>query len=363
MLFMHRLGAMCRSTLALSCLAKAFMIVTLSTSGCGSVEQPANPDGTGGTGMNSGSTASSSSSSGSTGSSAGAGGSDVRLPLEELDPADVARAAVFIGSCMPDDGISFNLKALYWHKGGQSWFDKTVRDRLTCLKGKTNGCKGAEECFGYHQDMTGPCETTCNDGVLTACQGTTKFQIDCKLGGLSCSVEARNCVPPVTPTCDVTTFQSRCDAGVPVVECENGLEVRMPTCTDYGLECGTLNSNEVACRGTGPVCETGTLKTRGDSVDYDRGIACEEQKLRACVNDGETVVDCGKLGKGFICQSGTSAYCGLATECVPGASATCEGTNVVFCNAGRIEKIDCAALGFTGCTDAFHGTCAPGPIN
>ncbi|MBK9266372.1 MAG: hypothetical protein IPM54_42125 [Polyangiaceae bacterium] len=76
------------------------------------------------------------------------------------------------------------------------------------------------------------------------------------------------------------------------------------------------------------------------------------------VNDAEHELDCGLLADGFTCQTvnGTS-FCGLASECYD-LKPACEGDSVVLCNAGRIDKIDCKSLGFTGC-NAMWGTCSP----
>jgi hypothetical protein len=68
-------------------------------------------------------------------------------------------------------------------------------------------------------------------------------------------------------------------------------------------------------------------------------------------------VDCGLLHPGFSCQSaGGQFFCGLGAECAPaglppgsGPAAICDGSAVVVCNAGRIERVDCLALGFIGC--------------
>jgi len=51
------------------------------------------------------------------------------------------------------------------------------------------------------------------------------------------------------------------------------------------------------------------------------------------------------------------AFCGLASECLPAdlnnypniSVATCDGTHLTFCNAGRLDSIDCTELGFAGC--------------
>ena len=56
------------------------------------------------------------------------------------------------------------------------------------------------------------------------------------------------------------------------------------------------------------------------------------------------------------------AYCGTAAECSPKSpwnkvAATCDATSVVMCNGGKISKLDCTTLGFTGCN---AGLCTPG---
>jgi hypothetical protein len=67
-------------------------------------------------------------------------------------------------------------------------------------------------------------------------------------------------------------------------------------------------------------------------------------------------VNCATYGPGFTCQSRDGTFfCGLAAECVPADNyasaqpARCDGSQLSFCNAGRLETIDCLALGFTGC--------------
>jgi hypothetical protein len=81
------------------------------------------------------------------------------------------------------------------------------------------------------------------------------------------------------------------------------------------------------------------------------------------VNDREHVFDCGILADGFTCQSSMASGdldCGLAAECDMGSTyeATCEGDELVLCNAGRIDRIDCKAVGFDGC-DPDVGLCFP----
>jgi hypothetical protein len=82
------------------------------------------------------------------------------------------------------------------------------------------------------------------------------------------------------------------------------------------------------------------------------------------MNYREHVFDCGTLAEGFTCQSAQGlAFCGLASECpLVDTAATCEGDNIVLCNAGRVDRIDCKALGFDGC-DPDVGLCYPSPAS
>jgi len=100
------------------------------------------------------------------------------------------------------------------------------------------------------------------------------------------------------------------------------------------------------------------------------GTGCVGNTLRGCLGGQATSVECATQGPGFGCQSldGTF-FCGLAAECVPAetysasASASCQGTTLTFCNAGRLEHLDCTELGFSGCEidkKVDHYGCTPG---
>jgi hypothetical protein len=83
------------------------------------------------------------------------------------------------------------------------------------------------------------------------------------------------------------------------------------------------------------------------------------------MNDREHVFDCGTLGVGFTCQTmtGTNFRCGLAAECSVSADhTTCDGDDVVVCNAGRTDRVNCKSLGFDGC-DPDVGFCFPSPAS
>jgi hypothetical protein len=99
------------------------------------------------------------------------------------------------------------------------------------------------------------------------------------------------------------------------------------------------------------------------------GISCEGDTLVSCVEARVHRRDCAAIGEGFSCHTVDGAtFCGLGADCVPGnqpgyppqnaAPITCNGSVLNFCNAGRLDQIDCTDLGFTGCDAGFSG-CTP----
>jgi hypothetical protein len=99
------------------------------------------------------------------------------------------------------------------------------------------------------------------------------------------------------------------------------------------------------------------------------GVSCSGATLSACVGGKLATVDCSSRGPGFACQHVADDYfCGLAAECDPAndrgpsTAASCNGTSLEFCNAGRLEHVDCLSLGFTGCdlSEKGHFGCIPG---
>ena len=134
-----------------------------------------------------------------------------------------------------------------------------------------------------------------------------------------------------------------------------------PDCEQFGLDCAAG-----FCVGTGEACQ----QQNDDWQDrvYFEGLSCTGDVLEGCVQGQTHNRDCSNIGPGWSCQTvGDYHFCGLASECEPGniepgtrgTAERCEGTEVVFCNAGRIERMDCTELGFSGCdVDTAYG-CVP----
>ncbi|MFO0664432.1 MAG: hypothetical protein U0174_10800 [Polyangiaceae bacterium] len=281
------------------------------------------------------------------------------------DPALAARAAAFIGSCLPDDGVNAWLSRIYMDVDTSRVLGGANIDPK-CFSNKTNGCAAVKECLGISTTLEGPCAPGCAGSVHSSCDDRLKVFIDCSNMGLACDSK-EGCVQKDAAKCDPETFKGACKSGV-ALNCDYGTGATHlgANCAANGLACrpGTAEDGFARCAGTGPECSTNFYS---GSIDYSQGLRCNGTKLTACVNGAEGEVDCSQLGSGFTCQSGDSPHCGLGSACIIGGrkdegGATCEGTSLVVCNGGRIDKVDCVALGFTGCANVGYmggAACTP----
>src|SRR5689334_21449705 len=64
--------------------------------------------------------------------------------VDPHDLSDTAIAAVFLGSCVPDDGISRTLNSLYTYRTNEPWYELFAQ-HTACLAGKTNGCEALKD--------------------------------------------------------------------------------------------------------------------------------------------------------------------------------------------------------------------------
>jgi hypothetical protein len=280
----------------------------------------------------------------------------------EFDPDVVAKAAVVVGSCWPDDGVDRNTVHIWTANQSAAKIYFRTATQLSCLANANCGCAAVAECLGFPgvTPITS-CSPGCSGSTFTACgpdyDVTDGYQasIDCSRFGLVCDAIA-GCADEPVQTCDGATFAATCEPDSRPIFCDNGAKsqdylVRGPNCNALGLDCSGGR-----CVGRGTTC---TNQTYGDfdGVEYE-GVSCSGSQLTACVGGRTTTVDCATLGPGFTCQSsGSASFCGLASECMPANNSShsssnptsCSGTVLTFCNAGRLEHIDCTSLGFTGC--------------
>lgn len=281
------------------------------------------------------------------------------------DVGTLLRAAVVVGSCVPDDGINRSLTRM----AAPGWYPTSLPisgEAMRCLATHGDGCDAVATCLGYElsTEEREPCDA-CVDSVAHYCGDGAHLALDCSILGGQCD-PAAGCVSelPVV-ACDESSFTPSCDASGRPVVCDGGYVQSGADCAALGLVC---DSGE--CVGQGAECFETSLGDSNNSIPTYEGIECVGDMLHSCVGGRSHETDCSSLGDGYTCQtipSGSPScagnacppmvYCGIADECVPGeqppasegSSTTCDGTEVHFCNAGRIESMDCSLLGFDGC--------------
>lgn len=335
--------------------------VTLFAIACGTNDDPGTTSGDAGAVVDGG---------GTTDAPSTPPGADGQTPLPPgpIDPAAAARAATFLASCLSDDGVNRTLQEIYLERTTLPFRSPAV---IACLASKTNGCAAISDCLGVKYTSDGPCDGGCSGSVYAECSGGTRLSVDCARMGLECKpVAGAYCGAADAVVCDPATFQGSCTDGTPA-GCADGLTRRGLHCPDFGATCTLLSTMQgggtaYGCKGAGGAC-TGTNNDDTTTARWE-GVRCENGKLVGCLSNGLATLDCGTSAVGFTCfeapdaGAGSTAYCGTAGECTPRSpwekvAATCDGTAVTMCNGGKIEKVDCLSLGFTGCTS---GRCTPG---
>jgi hypothetical protein len=280
----------------------------------------------------------------------------------------VARAAAVLGSCMPDDGVDRNATDLWSAAWAAPRLYFRYGEQLECLANARCGCSAVQQCLGwtYSEPPAPPavCAGVCVGDVFTGCGDGAKVTIDCSRFGLSCDPGA-NCHGGAATACDGSA-PSTCTANGEVEFCDDGF-VRHTPCSSLGFACVAGK-----CVGEGAAC---TASLHGeDEIVAPAGTGCSGDTLQACLGGQTTTVNCAEQGPGFGCQSlNGTFFCGLASECVPAdtysnsktPSVACDGNVVTFCNAGRLEHLDCTTLGFAGCEidhKLGHYGCTPGAV-
>lgn len=264
-----------------------------------------------------------------------------------LDPDLVARAAAVIGSCMPDDGVARNATHIWLEHLAAPRLYFRFGAQLNCFANAGQGCAAVEHCLGWVYSAPPPsCTGACQGSVFKGCGDEVQVTVDCSRLGLSCDPQA-NCVAEPAVACDDSSEPS-CTPDGEVLFCDDGA-LRKTPCTALGFACVDGH-----CRGQGAACEGDSFAE--SELTAPLGTGCAGDVLLGCLGGYGATLDCSEQGPGFGCQSvGGAFFCGQAAECVPADNylsaqpASCEGDVLSFCSAGRLEHLDCATLGFTGC--------------
>jgi len=211
----------------------------------------------------------------------------------------------------------------------------------------TNGCAGVVECMGFSDLQVSDSCGTCDGNVAILCEDA-QARRDCAKYGGTCS--DGHCIPLGAAACDEASFENQCDPRGRPLHCNDTVQVG-PECAFFGLECKKEGS-DASCVGKGEACSMPEPESPSFDVHY-AGQACNGASLSACVRGHLADLDCSLVGSGFSCQTHEGAFfCGTASECDPATyEKSCDGANVIFCNAGKIARVDCTALGLAACFD------------
>jgi hypothetical protein len=255
---------------------------------------------------------------------------------------------------MPDDGANRNLADLWQAAENPQLWGRFAR-QAACLASAGGGCAAVTECLGYRiARPEAGCTPGCQGSEYTQCSDVVAISLRCSALGLACHDEAA-CIDGTPTPCDRGSHVATCDGTGQPLTCNDRAVRRGPDCSALGLRC-----EQGACRGLGAACEGPHLRDEY-RVEYS-GLACDGDMLRACVGGFEHAIDCAAIAPGFSCREAEGVrFCGLGDACVPGnhpdfdqpgTGSRCEGDALALCNAGRIDRVDCRALGFERCGDA-----------
>lgn len=195
-------------------------------------------------------------------------------------------------------------------------------------------CRAAVSCFGAGTAPSlcaGSRTARCDGDVRRGCDAGLQLEVarDCATEGLSCRLndfDDAHCAQEGSCT------QDRCEGNV-LVNCFGSI----PVPRDCGIGVCTETESGATCAGEGEVCDGPVFRCDGDVAVSCRGGRIHREQCRpgACVTDD-------------------GARCLSTEECAP----RCEGTEVVRCVSGIVERYDCAAWGFTECvSDSGEASC------
>src|SRR5687767_6031039 len=105
-------------------------------------------------------------------------------PSGPIDPAAAARAAIFLATCISDDGVNRTLQEIYLEHT-TNWFRSPAI--VACLAGKTNGCQAVTDCLGFaYTSDAGACDAGCTGTLYRECSPPIGITVECSTLGLSC---------------------------------------------------------------------------------------------------------------------------------------------------------------------------------
>jgi hypothetical protein len=219
-----------------------------------------------------------------------------------------------------------------------------------CTKARAclNGGQNVNACSGGSAQCTdsshySECSRVTGSGTS---EGTRSF--DCTQAGESCVASGNNidcgagsCGAVVSVSCMGNVLQS----------CVNGV-LHNHDCAATAEECIPQSGLSIAhCRGTGPTCSSPSAT--------NNVLRCDGSTLVTCNDGKEARFDCNSLGMGCYTRYGSSTQaCLYGAECDPATyTNVCMGSQLKFCDNGKVVTVDCGAAGFSGCDPSNGGSC------
>jgi hypothetical protein len=199
-------------------------------------------------------------------------------------------------------------------------------------------------------------------GVVSGCDGDRLVScgeddahessvVDCAAMGAKCGevkssggLVLRACSSPTK--CPASAPDLRCDGTAAIISCRDGAYERVAC--PAGTKCEE-HKDEV-----GDAAASCELPGRRRCVGGTR--RCEDDRLIECDRGKAKVTDC--IGQGLRCAGiGPRAGCYVPenVECDKDMLPRCEGASLVFCAAGRLEKVACSELGLGTCDPSARG--------
>jgi hypothetical protein len=231
-------------------------------------------------------------------------------------------------------------------------------------------CARVTACVGITMETCGP--------LVMGQRGFPRLDTvsvaSCVKGASDCDAIAR-CVNggEVATGCDPLTDTPSC-AGSVGRRCIDGAWVGMD-CAKLGLTCLQDSTHQLWCGKEGDCTDSschkdGTLSCVNDVMAYQpcAGSCSEVDGVKRCVGDGPTcepsdfrcdgnvAVSCigGKEYRQScaVCSDTDGAFCRNGDEC---SASSCDGATLKACVNGLLFDTDCAALGYTGCSEDAEG--------
>jgi hypothetical protein len=229
-------------------------------------------------------------------------------------------------------------------------------------------CQGVRDCLAPPQNPT-ICASgspsylygrRCSDAThLVGCSLDTDVRIDCAKLGTKC-VES-----PPTASGDIglaaCALQSPGGPATPQVTCQGNLATVKLREAEYTYDCGinadcvpgshAFSVDDQVCKGKAP----GTLTCTSSEVTR----RCDGENLvLSCPDGSEQVNECLRNGRRCFLYTNGQLMCAppcstSVEQCINGVITYCDGP-------GGTAKIDCAALGFSGCdadTSVYRAWC------